>query len=775
MKHFTLETDKDGIALITFDSPKRSMNVLSDAVVKEIGEIVEKLTNDETIKGAVITSGKAAFCAGADLEEMGGHFESVKGLMKKDPEAAKKQLFEKVYQLNATFRKMETCGKPVAAAINGLALGGGFELGLACHARFLANDNPKLKLGLPESMIGLLPGGGGTQRLTRILGLMNAAPILIQGKQLSAKDAVAQGVATAAVPASELVATAKQWVKDNPNAKAPWDEAKFRYPGGAPYTPKGLPMFAGSSAMVRKESFGNYPAMGNILKAVYEGALVPMDAALRIESRYFCDLLLRPESHNMIRSLFLSKQALEKGEARPEGQTKGEINKVGIIGAGFMGAGVAYVSAMSGIEVVLIDRDQEGADKGKQFTIDEQAKRVKRGRTTQEKADTIAARITPTADYSLLKDVDLIVEAVFENSELKAKITKMTEDVIGETAVFGSNTSTIPITDLAKASSRPDNFIGIHFFSPVHKMMLVEIIKGKKTSDYAISRAIDFVSRIRKVPIVVEDTRGFYANRCVMRYISEGMNMLSEGVKPALIENAAKMAGMPVGPLSLQDEVAIDLAYKVMTQTKADLGKDYVVGKMDPIIDTMYNAERLGRKNGKGFYVYEGREKHLWPELGQFAVNGLQDPQPNVKDVKDRILYTQSIEAARTMAEGIIHDPREADLGSIFGWGFAPYTGGAISYVDTVGAKAFVKRADELKKAYGNQFEVPKLLRDMAKSGETFYGKFGRKKDGGTYTKSALTKMLEKDVVALANKMGIEATVDDLKKDTIDKILAKQA
>ena len=775
MKHFTLELDKDGIALITFDSPGRSMNVLSGAVLAEIGEFVEKIANDEAIKGLVITSGKAAFCAGADLEEMGGHLAGIQGLLKKDPEAAKKQLFDKVFEFNAVFRALETCGKPVAAAINGLALGGGFEFGLACHARFLASDNPKLKLGLPESMIGLLPGGGGTQRLTRILGLMNAAPFLIQGKQMDAKTAVAQGVATAAVPQAELIETAKQWVKDNPKAKAPWDEAKFRYPGGAPYTPKGLPIFAGSSAMVRKESFGNYPAMGNILKSVYEGALVPLDAALRIESRYFADLLLRPESHNMIRSLFLSKQALEKGAARPEGQTKGEINKVGVIGAGFMGAGVAYVSAMSGIEVVLIDRDQEGADKGKQFAIDEQAKRVKRGKTTQEKADAVVGRITATTDYSLLKGVDLIVEAVFENSELKAKITKMGEEIIGKTAVFGSNTSTIPISDLAKASSRPENFIGIHFFSPVHKMMLVEIIKGEKTSDYAISRAIDFVSRIRKVPIVVEDTRGFYANRCVMRYISEGMNMLSEGVKPALIENAAKMAGMPVGPLSLQDEVAIDLAYKVMTQTKADLGSQYVEGKMDPIIDTMYNAERLGRKNGKGFYVYEGREKHLWPELGQFAVDGLQDPQPNVQDVKDRILYTQAIEAARTMAEGIVHDPREADLGSIFGWGFAPYTGGAISFIDTVGAKTFVARADELLEAYGPQFEVPKLLREMAKSGETFYGKFGRKEDGGTYTKSALTKMLEKDVVALANKMGIEASVDDLKKDTIAKILAKQA
>jgi len=726
MENFKLDKDDDGILLITFDMPGRSMNVLSNSSMADIAEFTKMITEDDSIKGAVITSGKKAFCAGADLEEMGGNLAKARASLSKDPEGAKKKLYEGSVKLNMMFRDLETCGKPVAVALNGLALGGGFEFVMACPGRFVASDNPGAKVGLPEALIGLLPGGGGTQRLPRLVGLMAASGVLMQGKQLSAAEAKGMGIFHDAVPAAELIDTAKQWCKDNPKAKQPWDEARFKFPGGAPYTPQGYQMFAGANAMISKETYGNFPGMANILRCVYEGSLVNMDAALRIESRYFCDLMLKPESGNMVRSLFLSKQALEKGEARPEGQEKGEIKKVGVIGAGFMGAGVAYVSAMSGIEVVLIDRDQEGADKGKQFAIDEQAKRVKRNKTTQEKADKITGRITATTDYKLLKDVDLIVEAVFENSELKAKITKMTEEVIGDNAVFGSNTSTIPISDLAKASSRPDNFIGIHFFSPVHKMMLVEIIKGEKTSDYAISRAIDFVTRIRKVPIVVEDTRGFYANRCVMRYISEGMNMLSEGVKPALIENAAKMAGMPVGPLSLQDEVAIDLAYKVMTQTKADLGSQYSEGKMDPIIDTMYNAERLGRKNGKGFYVYEGREKHLWPELGQFAVDGLQDPQPNVQDVKDRIMYTQAIEAARTMAEGIVHDPREADLGSIFGWGFAPFTGGAISFIDTIGAKAFVARADELMKAYGPQFEVPSLLRDMAKSGETFYGKFGR-------------------------------------------------
>lgn len=769
MKHFTLETDKDGIALITFDSPKRSMNVLSQDVITEIGQWVAKISEDESIKGAVITSGKKAFCAGANLDELGGQFEEVFTEIAKDEQKGKAELFKMVFRLNQVFRALETCGKPVAAAVNGLALGGGFELALACHARFAASDDPKLRLGFPEVMVGLLPGAGGTQRVPRMIGLMNAAPLLLQAKKIKAGEAVGMGLVNAAVPQAELIGAAKAWVLENPKAKQPWDAGKFRFPGGNPWSPQGFPMFAGAPAMVRKESYGNYPAMPNILKAVYEGSQVPMDAALRIETRYFCKLLLSPKTQNMIRTLFISKQVIDKGGARPASQQPGEINKIGVIGAGFMGAGVAYVSAMAGIEVVLIDRDQEGADKGKALTEKEQAKRVKRGKQTQEKMDAILARITATTDYALLSDVDLIVEAVFENSELKAKITKMGEDVIPKTAVFGSNTSTIPISDLAKASSRPENFIGIHFFSPVHKMALVEIIKGKETSEYAISRALDFATRIKKTPIVVEDTRGFYANRCVMRYINEGYNMLSEGVKPTLIEQGARMAGMPVGPLSLQDEVAIDLGYKILQQTKADLGNHYVEGKMDPIITAMIEKhDRQGRKNGKGFYDYNGREKSLWPELGQFAVDGILDNQPSADEVKDRILYAQAIEAARTMAEGIIHDPREADLGSIFGWGFAPYTGGAISFIDMVGIAKFVGRADELRSIYGEQFEVPSLLREMGANGETMYGRFGKPK----HSQKSLSKMLEKDVVALANSMGIDAKVSDLKADTIAKILA---
>jgi 3-hydroxyacyl-CoA dehydrogenase / enoyl-CoA hydratase / 3-hydroxybutyryl-CoA epimerase len=725
--HFKYDLDDDGIALVTFDSPGVSMNVLSSAVMDEIGEIVNRIGRDDAVKGAVITSGKKAFCAGADLSELGAGMGDLKGLPEDE---AKQKLFDMAYNLNARLRALETCGKPVAAAINGLALGGGFEITLACHYRVMAFDTGA-KLGLPESLVGVLPGGGGTQRLPRLIGVMNAAPIMLQGKQFDAQTAKDQGVVHEIAAATEIVDKAKELVKkDEMGAKQPWDQDKFKLPGGGPYHPAGAQVFAAASPMLRKETWGNYPAQRYILSCVYEGLQVPMDAALRIESRYFTKLLMRPESRNMIRSLFLSKQSLDKGGRRPKGQEKADITKIAVIGAGFMGAGVTTVAAQAGIEVVLIDVDQSNADKGKKHATDFFAKGVAKGKISEAKAGELGDLITATTDYSLLKDVDLVVEAVFENSELKAKITKAAEEHLKEGAVFGSNTSTIPITSLAEASSRPDHFIGIHFFSPVEKMNLVELIVGDHTGDHAVSRAIDFVTRIKKTPIVVADTRGFFANRCVMRYIEQGMHMLSEGVRPALIENGARMAGMPVGPLSLQDEVAIDLAWKILQQTKKDMGTAYKGSPTDEIITTMYEKERLGRKNGKGFYVYGEDGKRLWDELGQFAKDGVlpDDSQPSPAEIKDRILYAQSIEAARTMEEGIVQDPREADVGSILGWGFAPYTGGAISFIDTVGLKAFVQRADELKAAYGDAFAVPDLLREMAGKGETFYSRFSPEK-----------------------------------------------
>jgi 3-hydroxyacyl-CoA dehydrogenase/enoyl-CoA hydratase/3-hydroxybutyryl-CoA epimerase len=728
LQNFRLEVDQDGIALVTFDTPGRSMNVLSQAVIAEIGEIAEKVASDPAIKGAVLTSGKDTFCAGADLSELG----SIMGASGLSEDEAKRAIYEGATAFKAPFRKLETCGKPVAAAINGLALGGGFEMTLACHYRIAADDSPGMKLGLPEAMVGVLPGGGGTQRLPRLVGVYNALDLMLQGKQVDVKKARELGLVHETAPKAEIVAKAKAWVKANPGAKAPWDDEKFKIPGGGPYHPQGIQVFGGASPLLRKNTYVNYPAQRYILSCVYEGLQVDIDTGLRIEGRYFAKLMVRPEARNMIRSIFLSKQDLDKGGRRPASQQKAPVKRIAVIGAGFMGAGIAGVSAQAGIEVALLDVDQAAAEKGKKHTADELAKSVSRGRLDQAKAEAILARITPTTDYGVLKDVDLVIEAVFENSELKHTIIKAAEEILPATAVFGSNTSTIPITSLAAASKRPEEFIGIHFFSPVEKMMLTEIIVGEKTGEHAISRAIDFVTAIKKTPIVVQDARGFYANRCVMRYIEQGLSMLADGYLPALIENGARMAGMPVGPLSLQDEVAIDLGYKILAQTRKDLGDKYVESPSDPIITAMYEMGRYGRKNGKGFYEYptDGSKKRLWPELSRFAKNGVlpEDRQPPVQLVKDRILYAQAIEAARTMEEGIVTDPREADVGSILGWGFAPFTGGVLSFIDTIGAKAFVARADELAKDHGSPFEVPALLREMAKTGETFYGRFGGKK-----------------------------------------------
>lgn len=726
LTNFKFEVDGDGVALATFDMPDRTMNVISASVLEDLVAIADEVAGDDKIKGLVITSAKKDFCAGADLKTL---FEGRRAeLEKMEEEERLKTLFDAAFTMNRTMRKLETCGKSVAAAWSGVALGGGYEITLACHHRIMAEDAPT-SAGLPEVLVGLFPGSGGTQRLPRLVGAMEALTFMTQGRNLDAATAVQKGFAHALAPKAELVKRAKEWVKANPGAKQPWDMDGFKLPGGGPYHPAGMQIFAGASPMLRKNTWGVYPAPKLMLQAIYEGVQVPFDAAIRIESRYFAKLVMMPESANMIRSIFNSKQELDKGGRRPAGQTGEDVKKIGVIGAGFMGAGVANVSAKVGVEVVLIDRTQEDADRGKQHVVDDIEKRVAKGRMSREDADAYLARITPTTDYSKLADVDLVVEAVFEDRDVKAKVFAEIEKHLPKDAMLGSNTSTLPITGLAESTTDPARFIGVHFFSPVEKMMLVELIVGEKTSDKAISRAIDFVGKIKKTPIVVKDTRGFYANRCVMRYVEQGMAMLSEGYKPALIENGARMAGMPVGPLSLQDEVAIDLGYKILKATKKDLGDAYVAGPTDPILTGMVEKhERFGRKNRKGFYDYpEGGKKRLWPGLEQFAVNGLKDPQPTWTEVRDRILYAQAIEAARTMEEGIVEDPREADVGSILGWGFAPQTGGALSFIDTIGAKKFVARADELAKNFGDAFKVPELLRDMAKSDDTFYARFGAK------------------------------------------------
>ena len=721
MENFKIDVDSDGIALITFDVPGRSMNTLTGKVMQEIPEWVERVKTDDAIKGAVLTSGKSSgFCAGADLGDMAAGM-----LGGSDLQAA----FDAGWRLNGALRALETCGKPVAAAINGLALGGGLELTLACHYR-VVGDNPKIQLGLPEIKVGLFPGGGGTQRLTRLVGVQAAMMAMTEGKSFRPNDAKAAGIVHEVVPAGTEVEAAKAWVKGGGKATQPWDDKGFKLPGGGPYHPAGIQNFLVGNAMLRKQTYGNYPAAMNLMKAVYEGVQLPMDAALRVETRYFIKTLMTPQAQGMIRSLFLSKQELDKGALRPADVPKSDPKKVTVLGAGMMGAGIAYVNAMAGIETILIDRDQESADKGKAHVEELLKKRLSRGQLTQDKYDALLASVTATTDYDLIKGSDLVIEAVFENREIKADVTKRAEAQLEPGAIFGSNTSTLPITGLAEASVRPEDFIGIHFFSPVDKMMLVEIILGEKTGKAAIAKSLDYVMKIKKTPIVVNDGRGFYTSRCFGTYVAEGMAMLEEGIAPVLIDNIGRSTGMPRGPLEMHDDVALDLSVKIAKQTAEDLGAAYQPLPGSEIVRKMVeDLGRYGRKNGKGFYDYDQKPKVIWSGLADLAPVKVDElSMADVEDQRRRLLFRQAVEVARCWEEGVIDDPREADVGAILAWGFAPWTGGPITYIDQYGLKAFVEQADAYAAKYGYRFSPPQLLRDMAAKGETFYGKFAPQK-----------------------------------------------
>ncbi|MBI1392087.1 MAG: 3-hydroxyacyl-CoA dehydrogenase [Alphaproteobacteria bacterium] len=721
---FSLDVDADGIALVTIDLPGQSMNVWNETLMREFAAFVDDFCSNDAIKGAVITSGKTSgFLAGADLRMLGGQKAS-----------SMREAFENSFALNATLRKFETSGhpakklergeataKPIAAAINGLALGGGLELCLACHYR-VCSDNPKIQLGLPEVQVGLLPGGGGTQRLPRLAGLQNAAMIATQGKPVDPQSAKAQGFVDELAPADEIVSKAKAWVKANPKSAQPWDRKGFKFPGGAgAMDPRAVQFFIGANAMAQKQTQHNYPAVESILSCLYEGSIVPIDTALRIESKYFTKLIASPQAKNMIRTLFINKQAAEKGEQRPKDVPAQSLKKVGVLGAGMMGAGIAYVSAKGGMNVVLLDREMAYAEKGKAYSQGIVEKGVAKGKVSKDKGEELLSRITPTTDYDDLKDVDMIIEAVFEDPQIKAEVIRKTEAVIGNDVIFASNTSTLPITGLAKNSERPDQFIGIHFFSPVDKMPLVEIIPGEKSGDRALAIALDYVKLIKKTPIVVKDTRGFYTNRVVPPYLNEAMLMVKEGVKPAIIENAAKSLGMPVGPLALVDETSLELGKRVMESTKKELGDDYKPTGVEDLLAVMVDKlGRLGRKSGGGFYDYpEDGKKRLWPGVAEYFPEAPQ--QPSLADAKDRILYAQLIPAAHCFAEGIVPDPQSADLGAIFGWGFAPWTGGPMSHIDTIGMDAFVRKAESLAQKYGERFNPPAKFREMAEKKETLY------------------------------------------------------
>jgi 3-hydroxyacyl-CoA dehydrogenase / enoyl-CoA hydratase / 3-hydroxybutyryl-CoA epimerase len=723
--NFKFETDTDGIALVTWDVPGKSMNVFTQEVMKELEAITDAVIADAAIKGVVFTSGKDSFSGGADLTMLKAMFEMYNAEKSKNPENATKLLFDVAGKMTWLFRKIETCGKPWVSAINGVCMGGAFELSLACHGR-VVSDDPKVKMALPEVKVGIFPGAGGTQRVPRLTNQQDALQMMTTGSNLTASRAKAMGLVHEVVPAKKLVQAAKDMIKGGLKPIQPWDEKGFKLPGGAVYSAQGANLWPAASAILRRETQLNYPGAAAILKCVYEGLLVPFDTGLRIEQRYFTNVLRTTEAGMMIRSLFVSLQELNKGARRPKDVKPSKIKKVGIIGAGFMGASIGYVTAKAGISVVLVDRDQASADKGKAISDELITKDMQKGRATAADKDALLSLIEATPDYAALENCDLVIEAVFEDREVKRVVTEKAEAAIKSSAIMASNTSTLPITGLAKVSVRPKNFVGIHFFSPVDKMMLVEIIMGKKTGEKALALALDYVRAIKKTPIVVNDTRGFYVNRCVLQYMSEAYNMLIEGVPPVMIENAAKMAGMPVGPLALNDETAIDLSQKILKATVADLGAKAINPKHLELVNLLVDKhDRKGRKNGKGFYDYPAKpaKKHIWPGLKDLYPQ--QDPDKvNVAELKERFLTVIALEAARVMEEGIVTDPREADVGSILAFGFAPYTGGTLSYIDGMGAAAFVKRAKALQKKYGSQYKVNKLLEDMAAKGETFYTRY---------------------------------------------------
>ena len=727
MTDFTMQTGDDGIAIITWDVPGKSMNVMSFDGLVEVGQLVDDALADEAVKGIIITSGKeGSFAGGMDLNLLA----KLKADAGDDPA---KGLFEGTMKMHEMLRKIELAGmdrktqkggKPIAAVLPGTAAGIGLELPLATHRIFAAN-NPKARIGLPEILVGIFPGAGGTTRLTRKLGAMGASPFLLEGKMVSPDAAKRAGIIDEV--SDDPMADAREWVLNAKDADLvkPWDAKGYKMPGGAPYHPAGFMTFVGANAMVNGKTQGAFPAAKALLSAVYEGALVPFDTALKIEARWFTSVLMNPSSEAMIRSLFLNKEALEKGAVRPEGVPDQRVKKLGVLGAGMMGAGIALVSAQAGIEVVLIDRDQEAADKGKAYSESFMDKGIAKKKATPEKKEALLNLITATADLEALKGCDLIIEAVFEDPGVKAEMTKKVEAVISEDCIFASNTSTLPITELAKASSRPEQFIGIHFFSPVEKMLLVEIIKGKETGDRAVAKSLDYVRQIRKTPIVVNDARFFYANRCIIPYGNEATRMITEGVAPALIDHAAQQLGFPVGPVQLGDETSIDLATKIMRATKAAMGNAYPASEADDLIVWMEDLGRLGRKAKAGYFEYDDKGKRLGYWKGIHDKYPLADEQPDVQEVQDRLMFAQVLEAVRALEEGVLEDIREGDVGAILGWGFAPWSGGPFSWLDIIGAPYAAERCDQLAEKYGERFECPALLREMAEKNQTFYGRFG--------------------------------------------------
>jgi 3-hydroxyacyl-CoA dehydrogenase/enoyl-CoA hydratase/3-hydroxybutyryl-CoA epimerase len=705
------DVDAGGIATLTLEVPGRPVNVITPEFQEDLAAAVERIAADGSIRGAVITSARRDFMAGADLKDLATAYD--RGLS-----AAQAAGFSRA--LNLLYRRLETCGKPVAAAINGLALGGGLELALACHYRVLA-DAPKVVVGLPEVKVGLLPGAGGTQRLIRLAGIANALPLMVEGRHLEPAEALRLGIVHEIAAPEQVVDRARAWLATGPEPLAPWDRKGFRIPGGAgQQNPAVAQVFMAGNALVAKNTWRNLPAPVAILSAVYEGSQLPFDKALAVESKYFGKLLAGPVARNLMRTLFVNKGLADSLARRPEGVPKSRVGRLGILGAGMMGAGIAYVSARAGIEVVLLDTTLEAAERGKDYSRRLLDKAIGRGKGTQAAADELLARIQATSDYADLAGCDLVVEAVFEQRDVKAEVTARAEAVIPPTAVVASNTSTLPITGLAQASKRPDQYIGIHFFSPVDKMPLVEVIVGRRTSPATLARALDYVAQLKKTPIVVNDSRGFYTSRVIGTFTSEGQAMLAEGIAPALIENAAKLAGFPVGPLAVSDEVTLELQWKILRQAEQDLAAHFQRPVGYAVLEKMIALGRQGRRQGGGYYDYpQDGPKRLWAGLSDHWP--VREDQPPVEELVKRFLFIEAIESVRCLDEGVITHPADADLGSVLGIGYPAWTGGALSWIETVGLDAFVAECARLARFYGPRFKPPRSLKKRAAAGTRFY------------------------------------------------------
>lgn len=711
MKTLRLDVDADGIAAITLDAPDKPMNVVSPQFIDDMIAAIERVAGDAAIKGAIVTSGKPAFMAGADLKYILGIAGGALTLKQAYAFSQKPSV-----QMH---RRLETCGKPFVAAINGLALGGGYELALACHHRMIVDD-PKAVVGLPEVTVGLLPGSGGTQRLARMVGVEKAAALLLDGRQVAPAEALQLGMVDQVVPAADLLKAAREWLLKSPNAVRAWDVKGYRSSNGL-LNPTIVKVMSERPAQIAASTRRNYPAPIAILDCLFQGTLLPFDKALQVESKHFARLLCDPVARNLIRTSFVNRGEASKLARRPRDVEKSKVTRVGVLGAGMMGSGIAYVSALSGIDVVLLDSTSEQAEKGKQYSVKLLDKAVERGKQTRAAADAILARIKPTTDYQDLAGCELVVEAVFEDLAIKADVTRRAEAVIGNSAIFASNTSTLPITKLAEASSRATQFIGLHFFSPVDRMPLVEVIVGGRTSQETLAKSLDFVAQLRMTPIVVNDSRGFYTSRVFQTFIHEGMRMLEEGIEPARIENAAIAAGFPVGPLALLDEVTIELPWKIVQEAEVALGANYVRPcAYDVMRRMLYEIKRPGRRQGGGFYEYPANApKHLWSGLS--AAFPPARKQPEIDEIRDRVLYIQSIETARCLEEGVLTHPADADVGALLGWGFPAWTGGPLSFIETVGLEQFVENAERMAAKYGIRFAPSDWLRARAEHGENFY------------------------------------------------------